>query len=261
LDKSAIVGARCASDGDCAGGAFCMTASGNDFLGQGGPAGGYCTFACNATAECTELDPSSVCSPVGPDDSSVCIRTCLSKEADPGEAKCLNRTDVACESVVTQGIEPFTADRQLGFCAPRCGSDDECPAGRVCHRQGGVCTDLPAPGAPVGSACGVDTDCDGRACEDQVDGVGVCTANCVLGSLSGCGFGGSAEPREAACVIPAISAGRFSEGPGDLGLCLELCDVDADCLRTAEGFGCRPLNADLTVFFGRAGACSRGAAN
>lgn len=255
------IGATCTSDADCAGGGRCMTAEGNDFLGAGGPAGGYCTFDCAVTEDCTAHDPESICSPVGRDQSLICIRTCLSKSAEPGEAKCLNRTDVACVSVAAAGIEQFAVERQLGFCAPQCGSDEDCPAGRRCHRQGGICTDFPAPGAPSGSACQIDADCDGRACEDRVGGVGTCTASCVLGALSGCGFGANASPRDAGCVVPVVAAGGFSEGPGDRGLCLELCDVDSDCQQFDSGFGCRALNAGLSAFFGRAGACARGAAS
>jgi hypothetical protein len=259
-DVVGIVGARCESDADCADGAFCMSASSDDFVGPGGPAGGYCTFSCMGDTDCTVHDPISICSPVAADGSSVCIRLCQSKDPAPGEAKCLNRSDVVCASVVTQGIEQFTADRQLGFCAPRCGSDDDCPQGRVCHRQGGICTDMPAPGAPVGSACNIDDDCDGRACEDRVNGVGVCTASCVLGSLAGCGFGREVSSRDAACVVPVVAAGGFSEGAGDMGFCLELCDVDADCQQAGAGFVCRALTEDFATFFGRPGACARGAA-
>lgn len=258
---SAVVGATCQGDSDCADGALCMSATSNDYLGQGGPAGGYCTFSCTTSDDCIEHDPSSTCSGVGPSGAAFCLRTCLSKAAEPGESKCLNRTDVACVSVVAAGIEQLDAERQLGFCAPQCGSDEDCPPGRQCHRQGGICTDFSSPGAPVGSACSLTSDCDGRACEDQVDGVGTCTAECVLGVLSGCGYGRNPISREAACVVPAIAAGRFSEGPGDLGLCLRLCDIDVDCQQANQASVCRPLNEELAAFFGRAGACGRGTTN
>lgn len=258
-DVAGIIGARCESDGDCAGGARCLSASGNDFYGAGGAAGGYCTFECTDTVECTDRDPFSTCSPVGPDGASICIRTCLSGEAEPGEAKCLNRPDVACESLAAQKIEPFNGAPQLGFCVPRCGSDEECPAGRFCHRQAGICTDFRSPGASVGAACSTSDACDGRECEGRVDGVGTCTAHCVLGSLSGCGYGRDAASRDAACVVPVVAAGNFSEGPGDLGFCLELCDLDADCQQADAGFGCRPLSPGLATFLGRSGACARGA--
>jgi hypothetical protein len=197
--------------------------------------------------------------PLGPNETNYCIRTCLSKDAEPGEAKCLNRSDLACVSIAADGVVGIAPERQEGYCAPRCGSNEECPSGRFCHRQGGICTDGPSPGAPTGTRCELTTNCDGRACEDRIDGVGVCTAECVLGSLSGCGYGPDAPLRKAACLTPLVSAGRFSEGPGDLGLCRELCDVDSDCLRAAEGFVCRALNPTLATFTGRSGACVRSA--
>ena len=53
-----------------------------------------------------------------------------------------------------------------------------------------------------------------------------------------------------------VSAGRFSEGPGDLGLCRELCSVDSDCQRANEGFICRPMTPALVEYTGRPGACA-----
>ena len=108
--------------------------------------------------------------------------------------------------------------------------------------------------AALASAAAVIRDIDGR-----VDGVGTCTAHCVLGSLSGCGYGRDAASRDAACVVPVVAAGNFSEGPGDLGFCLELCDLDADCQQADAGFGCRPLSPGLATFLGRSGAGARGA--
>jgi hypothetical protein len=254
-ELDAVVGARCASDADCAAGATCFTAEGNDYLGAGGIAGGYCTIPCVDTAACLAVDPQSLCVPMGPDGAQFCIRACLSQQADPGEAKCLNRPDLVCVSVAADGLEPLAPNGQPGYCAPRCGSDAECP-GRVCHRQAGICTAAPAPGLPSGSRCELDTDCDGRACEDREDGVGTCTALCTLGSLAGCGYGREDPARKAACIVPLVSAGNFGEGPGDLGLCRELCSVDSDCLRADEGFVCRQLTAALAEYTGRPGACS-----
>ncbi len=255
-DAVAIVGARCASDAECAPGATCFTAEGNDYLGAGGPAGGYCTMPCADSAECIASDPQSLCVPMGPNGARYCIRACLSKEPLPGESKCLNRPELVCVSVAADGVEALAPGAQPGYCAPRCGSNADCPQGRVCHRQAGICTDAPSPGLPSGSRCELDTDCDGRACEDRVGGVGTCTALCTLGALSGCGYERNDPARKAACIVPLVSAGRFSEGPGDLGMCRELCSVDSDCLRANEGFVCRPLTAALAEYTGRPGACS-----
>jgi len=265
LDGSGgIVGATCQSDADCRGGATCLRADGLGWGGQGGPAGGYCTFSCVTEPEddCAAHDPWSRCVPLGPEGAPYCIRTCLSKDAEPGEAKCLNRPDLACFSAAAAKVELIAAERQAGICSPRCGSDSECPAGRFCHRQGGICTDVLSPGAPTGSRCELTTDCDGQECVGREDGVGVCSALCVLGSVSGCGYGHDSSQRDVGCVTALVAAGRFSEGPGDLGLCQELCDVDTDCVQNETGFVCRPITEALAVFLGRSGVCApRPAAN
>jgi hypothetical protein len=263
LVGSGIVGSRCESDADCGGGGTCLLADSNSYLGAGGPAGGYCTFSCTITSEdpyaddCATHDAESLCGPFGPDGSMICIRTCLSLDPDPGEAKCLNRPDLMCLSQAASGGVPFNGTRELGYCKPQCGSDAECPAGRFCHSQAGICTTAQVQAAPVGARCNLDTDCNGRACEDRDDeNIGTCTGPCVLGSLSGCGFGHDASPRDIACLQPAVAAGRFSEGPGDAGLCRELCDVAEDCERFADGWVCTEINAGAQDFFGRPGACT-----
>lgn len=261
-----IVGAACKSNADCAGGGTCFTAERSDYLGAGGPAGGYCTFPCADTNECTQHDPESRCVPMGPNEATYCIRTCLSKQADPGEAKCLNRSNVVCVSEAADGVVALAVERQPGYCAPRCSDDSECPSGRACHRQAGICTDGRAPGAPVGSSCTLDSDCDGRSCESRVQittdagvqRVGTCSAECVLGALQGCGYAHDDPARGAACITALVSSGRFSEGPGDLGICRELCDVDSDCLQ-APTFICRQLTDALVTYTGRKGACVRAA--
>lgn len=263
LIGSGSVGARCDSDADCAAGGTCLSADSNLYLGAGGPAGGYCTFSCSITSEdpyaddCATHDPESRCGPFGPDGSLFCMRTCLSLEPEPGEAKCLNRPDLMCLSPAAGGAVPFNGMRQLGYCKPQCGSDDECPPDRFCHTQAGICTPAQVQASPVGASCSLDTECNGRACEDRNDeNVGTCTGPCVLGSLSGCGFGHDASPRGIACLQPAIAAGRFSEGAGDAGLCRELCDAAEECERFADGWVCSPLNPEAQAFFGRSGACS-----
>lgn len=251
-----LVGARCESDQDCARGGVCFTAAGDLAFDEGGAAGGYCTFECADTAECAAIDPKSLCAAWGPPGARFCIRTCETKDPAAGEDKCLNRPDVVCRSIVYDGAEEFSPERQRGVCEPRCGSDADCPQGRVCHRQGGICTTGQITGAPPGSRCTLDTDCDGRECIDRDENnVGTCTALCTLGSLSGCGFARDAEERGAACLAPLISSGPFSEGVGDFGVCQQLCEVDADCSRADEGAVCATLQPTAAAFFGRPGAC------
>jgi hypothetical protein len=254
-----FVGAPCESDADCQGVLGCLTASSNDYFGNGGPAGGYCSLRCTDSAQCQEVDPLSGCATLG--GVGLCIRTCLSKDPSPGERKCLDRPDVVCRSVVADGAEQLLVERQEGRCVPRCGSNAECPAGRVCHAQAGFCTDLPPPGGPISAACSDEDECSGRLCDGLSSAdVGVCTAPCVLGQLSGCGFAADDPARGAACITSFVQVAGFAEGIGDLGICRELCDVAGDCLRAGEGWICRPLSAAASEYFGRSGACAPGAA-
>jgi hypothetical protein len=254
---SGIVGARCEGDVDCAGGAICLRASGDEYFGSGGPAGGYCTRACTDLDDCTGLDSESLCAQLGVAGGEYCIRSCRSLEPEPGEAKCLNRTDLACVSAAADGRELFTGERQSGYCAARCGSDDECPAGRSCDAELGICTAARADGAEIGARCTLDRDCASRRCEERDrDGVGVCSALCVLGSLASCGYGRAASSRSAACLTPLVRGGGFAEGPGDLGLCRELCDQPSDCARASEGWVCTPISPAAAEFFARSGACA-----
>jgi len=253
---SGIVGARCTVDADCDGGGTCLAATSDEYFGAGGPAGGYCTRACNTDSECAALDSESVCAQLGTLGGEYCIRRCLSLAADPGEAKCLNRTDLVCVSAAADGDELFDGRRQAGYCAARCGSDEECPAGRVCDAELGICTAERAPGLGIGARCTLDQNCSSNRCEERDDeGVGVCSALCVLGALSGCGYGRAPSSRDAACLSPLVSAAGFAEGPGDLGLCRELCDTASDCERAGEGWLCMPINAGAAEYFGRSGAC------
>lgn len=257
-----IVGSRCDKDADCGSGGTCFTAESKQYLGAGGPAGGYCTFVCVTNGDCTDHDAQSECQPIGPNGAAYCLRTCLSQEAEPGEGKCLNRPDLVCDSIAADGVAFISSERQPGHCLPRCGSDADCPTGLVCHRQAGICTSFPPPGNPVGSACSLETDCDGHECEDRDSaGVGTCTALCTLGALSGCGYARDSSARGAACLTAKVQANRFSEGSGDVGLCRELCDVDSDCIQAAHGFGCVLFSDAAAAFFGRAGACGPQSSN
>jgi hypothetical protein len=75
----------------------------------------------------------------------------------------------------------------------------------------------------------------------------------VFGQPVGCGDGVSAEPRNYACLQPLIRGTFSAEGIGDVGLCVEVCDVDADCAQVESGFVCRP--DDRVAAVGRAGFC------
>ena len=89
-----------------------------------------------------------------------------------------------------------------------------------------------------GAACESDEQCAGRVCQaSNLAGVSFCSATCSFGTL-GCGYGSNAQPRGAMCLTPATFDANGSEGVGDVGLCLELCDQAADCAQ--PGWQCTP---------------------
>ncbi len=225
-----LLAAPCQADVDCGGaGLVCWSADAVGLLGfEGGPARGYCTMACTTPDDCFRVDPGAGCNAVDGMEQGMCLRGCFSKDPEPLERKCLDRTDLACWSTAVLGIQPFSiSSRQQGFCQPACGSDADCP-GRYCDLVSGTCRDEPSQGAPIGAACGVDGDCAGGACLRPIGGASYCSALCAFGAL-GCGFPEGAANREAACAAPLLSEGGAREGLGDVGSCFELCDQAGDC--------------------------------
>lgn len=252
------MGDTCGTDRDCVSGLGCMLASSYDYFGFGGPAGGYCTAPCSDTVNCQDLQAGALClrNP-GDRSTGLCMRGCTSQDPIEGENKCLERSDVACNSLAAAGQERFLGIRQAGFCRPLCASDAECPGTRVCHPSGGMCVDAEddASGLEIGASCAVNDDCRSSLCEEVANDLRICSQLCVLGQSGGCGFTEDAEARNAACLTARIKANRFSEGVGDLGLCREICRADSDCQHADEGWVCRDLRSDAAEFFGVAGAC------
>jgi hypothetical protein len=70
----------------------------------------------------------------------------------------------------------------------------------------------------------------------------MCTAPCRFGALDGCGFQAGPLTKPVPGAACAIRSSTTSD-VGDLGYCLQLCDVDADCL--ASGFGCDRTDAGI----------------
>ncbi len=223
-----ILGGPCSADADCGAELQCWSSLAAGQAGFiGGAAHGYCTRPCTALQDCAALDPLAACSAAGNDGTGTCLRGCLSKDPLPNEAKCLDRVDQVCLSSAALGLEPFSAARQIGACLPQCGSDEDCD-GRVCDLAQGTCLDQRAPGLPIGAACAADAECAGAVCSAFPSGTSFCSAPCSFNAL-GCGYGAGVQPRPAACVAAWLNVDGVSEGRQDLGLCLELCDVTADC--------------------------------
>lgn len=250
-----LVGRACTEDAQCGEGLTCFTSTSNDFLG-GGPAHGYCSLACNEDAQCTSIDGRSECVVTGAGASGLCIRTCRSGDpASVAENKCLGRIDLACNSEAFLGLATFTGARQVGWCYPQCGSDEDCP-GRRCDLARGLCVDTLTEGLPFGARCTSDQECAGRRCAGVAPGEAFCSAPCVFGQPTGCGFGLSASPRGAACVVPQVQGILSAEGAGDVGLCGELCAEDSECEQAASrGWVCQ-TSANFEANFGRPGLCN-----
>lgn len=253
--SDSFVGRSCTEDGQCGAGLECLTSSSNDFFG-GGPAGGYCTTACADASECTALDPQSDCVVPPGATAGLCVRTCQSlAPRSLAENKCLGRRDLACNSVAYLELQTFTGLRQPGWCFPQCGSDEDCD-GRSCDLGRGICTNTPAAGLAIGARCEANADCASQMCVGVAPGEQFCSAPCVFGQPVGCGFGPSATQRDAGCLAPIVQGFLGGgEGEGDVGFCVELCTVAADCEQNASrNWSCAPSTPAQTRF-NRDGVC------
>lgn len=249
---------RCAVDSDCVSGLGCLRPDSSDYFGFGGPAQGYCTAPCASGEDCAALEPGSLClRDPGDQTQGLCVRGCTTRAPAAGENKCFARANVVCNSLAAAGQQTFIGIRQAGFCRPLCGSDDQCPDGRICHPSGGMCVEeSSAPvGLEIGEFCSANEQCKSSLCENATETLKVCSQLCVLGQSGGCGYPAGDEERLASCVTARVQANRFSEGEGDLGICREVCDVADDCLHVAEGWTCAPFSDAAAAVFGRAGAC------
>jgi hypothetical protein len=249
-----VVGRACTDDAKCGAGLHCLTSTSNDFFG-GGPAEGYCSLACSDDAECAAIDRQSEC--IGaPDGTGLCVRTCFSQDpTSADENKCLGRRDLACQSQAYLGIAQYTGSRQKGWCYPQCGSDEDCGS-RRCDLSLGLCTDTPAPtGSPIGAHCDTAEDCAGGVCIQLGPSDRFCSAPCVFGQPVGCGYGLSANPREAGCLAPRVTGILSSEGESDIGFCAELCSQTSDCAQAeSAGWFCR-IDPGAQNRLGRPGVC------
>jgi hypothetical protein len=240
------VSASCTSDADCLSGLSCALPDEIGIFGAGGPQGGYCTAQCSNgnDAECTRFDPLSVCglnagvdTPETTDDVYYCVEACQTGTATASELKCNSRPDLGCldtDGMTTQGV------REIGLCIPACQSDEGCDVA-LCDLASGLCVatdEEPAMGAP----CADEGDCFGNPCITLTGAPQFCSGICPFGSLDGClAFD---PPREAACLDAYYVGGDF----GDVGICAELCDVDAEPLDDRYGAG-------TAATFGRVGFC------
>lgn len=208
-----FVGQVCTGDGQCGPDGRCILPDEDDPRLGGGPADGYCTIACADSSECPGAGVCLIDNGVGE-----CFLGC---EIGPElefiddellETKCHQREDVRC-------IELDDGPA----CIPTCGSDDQCPGGRVCDPRAAVCVDDPNTGDPDGVACDPDNDtCEGRCVSFTGGTLTMCSNVCVLGGeLDGFDCGGL---ENGVCVFRPSGY-----GPGDHGFCSPACSVQTDC--------------------------------
>jgi hypothetical protein len=256
--ETRAIGTPCATDADCPVGPggetplTCITSTSTTGFESGGPQGGYCSLICQGTPQCSDVDPLSACGLINETTGNgVCVSLC---QPGAGQVKCDPDRAQACISI--------TQDDSVGGCFPMCQSDAACGAGQFCDLGRGVfgvCTATPLTGGDVGAPCTAATegvDCKSGICltlTDDVSGDPIgsfCSAGCTFGLRAGCGFDdANTPPRDAFCLQPSDPAGDL----GDLGVCFEMCDTDADC--TQAGWQCLALTAAGQTFVGRVGEC------
>lgn len=252
---SGAVGDVCEGESGCAAGLRCLRPASQDYFEEGGPARGYCSADCESDTDCRLLDRSTIChmqAGVG-----LCLRSCLSKDPEPNEGKCLGRQDLVCASNPALGKDLFLIPRQDGRCLPRCAFDGECPSGHLCNPATGVCSLAPVEGLADGEPCSEDDDCAGNVCLRAREGASTCSAHCTLGALQGCGYSQATDTRPVGCVEALVRTPMISEGIGDLGLCRELCSTDANCAQAEAGWRCRPVSSGVANL-DRVGTCVPG---
>lgn len=225
LPMSRLLGA-CYADWQCPGpGAFCRAA-------ESGYPGGICTLACTDRTDC--------------DDGAV-YNSCLTLTGETNASCqwfCRNGTDCSrpgytCE--VIQGSSPAA-----GFCIPVCATDAECGGTAQCDTYTGRCVAagmVGTSGGLTGEACGSNAACRSGVCRQASEGTnftgfvnGYCQSLCRIptGYNTSDFFTGDTLPT-GTCPGDAICIPAGNYGTGDLGVCLDACDGNADC---RSGYEC-----------------------
>jgi hypothetical protein len=235
------MGKGCATSSDCTGGLTCA-APGSDVFGSGGPANGFCTKACggaDAGDVCGALNAVCVNMNTDANPAPFCMPTCTFGSMDRA-TKCRGRDDVACARL------DDGAGGTLDLCVPLCGADVDCPTGRHCDKNSGLCTAAPKTGSPLGSACMAPADGGTDSCAGFCLAIGsggasvtarFCSQACVLGAPNACNLAAGS-----ASLAPAGSRGGClytadGANPGDVGFCAQECDTTGECLDKTDPNG------------------------
>lgn len=244
----ADLGKACAAATDCGGGLICLLPTDKVIFGQGAPAHGYCTFACNENTDLAKCDAiGGACVDLSLDQAApaeaYCLQSC-SVGSGGVDAKCHTRPDVACT--------PLSGDPDAGVipdvCLPTCSQDSDCPTNRKCDDRYAVCVDTKTAGDAAGAHCAYDANgtaaktCAGL-CLPIGDGnklvASFCTRRCVYGSLNACNFVAKASSLTTGGAHGACILGDDKADIGDQGFCVEQCDTANQCSDKADpGVAC-----------------------
>jgi len=145
------------------------------------------------------------------------------------------------------GQEDLVCALELDPTGQACDDDEDCNSGELCFASAdgaaegtcdrivGACASLPDTGAglPFGEACdpNATTDpCAGDCVPIGEEGGGECEELCRIGATSGCGEDVIASS-DVACAFYAydLSDAGIEQGAGDLGVCAQFCNCNADC--------------------------------
>ncbi|HXU05021.1 MAG TPA: hypothetical protein VN903_28870 [Polyangia bacterium] len=235
------MGKGCATNSDCTGGLTCA-APGADSFGSGGPANGFCTKACgdaDGGDVCGAFNAVCVNMNTDANPALFCMPSCTFGSSDRA-TKCRGRDDVACARLQDN------AGGTLDLCVPLCGADVDCPTGRHCDKNSGLCATTVKTGSALGSSCtpGVDggaDSCSGFCLSIGSGGTTVtarfCSQACVLGAPNACNLAAGSMSLAPAgshggCLYTASGA-----MPGDVGYCTQECDTAGDCLDKTDPNG------------------------
>lgn len=271
-EASSSLGARCESDTDCGQGLQCVGIETSLVNGMT-VAKGLCSTSCSEDPSvCDHLGVPAFCGEVGNASTKAkyCLEKCSfgpkgQKTFDP--TKCHGRPEVACDPHHTPTTDTCTQQSECGTnqycninvcddivptCKPRCNSDADCGSGRYCVYAAGLCSTLPAVGAPIGATCTVANDtCVGGCLNTGFNQT--CSAECTLGVAEACGWDGVGVAKAGCLGYWDAEAALGGAGAGDTGLCMQLCDCATDCLDSSNV--CDRLGKSYQALYNRAGGC------
>ncbi len=279
------LGRACSSDDDCED-LKCVLSTETVLHNQGAPPKGVCTLPCQLPTvvdpddPCQDIDPAALCFPV--DDVSTtgyCIEGCSFGPREPGQAKCHERAEFACQVALVQPTNyPCldAVDCQAGEycgsdgycqivmpgCLPSCRGDLDCAAGLHCDQSwgGGACVEAAPTGKALGEACAVvpldqpaePDECLGY-CQQDTRGSsdGHCGSLCTYGE--GCSWDTATARFDGACILISQAIEGPSATPGDFGYCNQTCNCSDDC--RVIGQRCVQLGNRLGAEFSGPGLC------